>query len=162
MMKRPKKLLLVDPNKCTGCHLCVVACSLTNAGVTSRALSRVRIVEMDWEHKYPAQCLQCEDAVCVTVCPTGAIARDFSDGVVKIDHAKCIHCRLCALSCPFGGIDISPQGFVFKCELCDGDPECVKSCPEDAIRYVEPQKAVIKSRKKKIAETWTSLNLASD
>jgi Fe-S-cluster-containing dehydrogenase component len=28
---------------------------------------------------------------------------------------------------------------VFKCDLCDGDPICVKFCQYDAIRYNEPE-----------------------
>jgi Fe-S-cluster-containing hydrogenase component 2 len=41
------------------------------------------------------------------------------------------------MSCPFGAIflhgDISVP---FKCNLCGGDPQCVKSCPKKALLFV--------------------------
>ena len=57
------------------------------------------------------------------------------DEAISVDINKkiCINCRECVFECPFGGMLIDLDGRVFKCEFCEGDPECVKICPENAI-----------------------------
>jgi len=40
---------------------------------------------------------------------------------------------------------------VFKCDLCDGDPQCVRFCDIKAIEYVEADRVSI-SRKRDAAE----------
>jgi Fe-S-cluster-containing dehydrogenase component len=66
------------------------------------------------------------------------------DGVVKIDAAICIGCRLCLISCPFGNINFDEgRGNTFKCELCEGDPQCVLFCPNNALRYQEIESVVL-------------------
>jgi Fe-S-cluster-containing hydrogenase component 2 len=41
------------------------------------------------------------------------------------------------MACPVGGINIDPvTDTAFKCDLCNGDPECVKVCDPGAIKYV--------------------------
>ena len=40
-------------------------------------------------------------------------------------------------ACPFGAILVDPKtGDVVKCDLCGGDPTCVKVCPTRALLYV--------------------------
>ena len=34
----------------------------------------------------------------------------------------------------------SDRGLAFKCDLCDGDPECVRVCEPKALEYVEGHK----------------------
>jgi len=33
------------------------------------------------------------------------------------------------------------QDIALLCDLCEGDPQCVKHCPEDAIQYVPFEQA---------------------
>jgi len=81
--------------------------------------------------------MQCDEACCMEVCPVEAISRD-EDGVVKMDPDKCIVCKLCMNACPLGNISYSPiTKKVFKCDYCDGDPECVKYCKGGALEFVE-------------------------
>ena len=40
----------------------------------------------------------------------------------------------------------SPDGKAVKCDLCGGDPECVKFCPWDAIKFVEADSAMVRKR----------------
>ena len=47
----------------------------------------------------PLQCMHCEDAPCVAVCPTGA-AFIGADGIVGVDHGRCIGCLYCMAACP--------------------------------------------------------------
>jgi electron transport protein HydN len=110
----------------------------------------------------PVQCHHCEDAPCKKSCLTGAIER--KDGVVVINERKCIGCRNCAISCPFGAIEVfslceasafetncsrkvTPK-IVFKCDLCTGEtePACVKTCPNEALRLVDAQSEIVDKR----------------
>ena len=49
---------------------------------------------------FPKSCLHCDEAACVTVCPTGASYKRGEDGIVLVDEELCIGCGLCAWACP--------------------------------------------------------------
>jgi len=67
-------------------------------------------------------------------CPSGALSKDMSTGIVKWDKDKCVNCQLCTLACPYGGITYNAlTDQVMKCDFCDGDPACVKACPKGAL-----------------------------
>lgn len=90
----------------------------------------------------PMSCMQCEDADCVTVCPTGASYKREEDGIVLVDQDKCMGCNLCSWACPYGARELDEeQGVMKKCTLCvdriydqnlpesERKPACVLSCP---------------------------------
>ena len=82
-------------------------------------------------------CLQCDNPSCMKVCPVRAITRDENNAVV-INYNKCIGCKMCSNACPLGNISYHPMvGRVFKCDLCGGDPKCVKYCPGHALEFVD-------------------------
>jgi len=61
---------------------------------------------------------------------------------VKVDYDICIGCRACVSVCPFGAMSFnSTDKKVFKCDLCDGDPQCVRFCEVNAIEYVDADDA---------------------
>ena len=43
----------------------------------------------------------------------------------------------------------------FKCDLCDGDPQCVRFCEVKAVEYVEPDR-VSTVKKRAAAEKITA------
>jgi len=139
-----EKILIVDPEKCIACRNCELACSFKHVGEFNPIRSRIR------SFNYPVTpfpisvtCLQCEDAVCSEACPTSAISRDFTTGAMVIDKEVCEGCEMCILACPFGSIRLDPQENVaIKCDLCGGDPECVKFCITGALQYVEAKDSV--------------------
>lgn len=93
-------------------------------------------------------CNHCSLPSCAEACPTGAIERSPTDGVARVNQAKCLGCGLCDLSCPYGGIEygartLSPA----KCDLCDGAPECEKACPVGAISFLKTRPIVTNFRK---------------
>jgi Fe-S-cluster-containing dehydrogenase component len=138
------KMLVVDPDRCIGCGLCEMACSFHHTGEFSRTRSRIKAFR--WEKTcdaVPLVCYQCEDAPCIKVCGVaGAIGRHKETGAVVINPDLCIGCRLCMFNCPYGAIDFDAvSGRLIKCDLCGGDPECVKYCSVKAITYTEPVKA---------------------
>jgi Fe-S-cluster-containing dehydrogenase component len=94
---------------------------------------------------FPRSCLHCENAACVTVCPTGASYKRAEDGIVLVDYDKCIGCKLCSWACPYGAREYDQQqGVMKKCTLCvdriynetlaqeDRQPACVLACPTGA------------------------------
>jgi Fe-S-cluster-containing dehydrogenase component len=55
---------------------------------------------------------------------------------------------MCILACPFGAPSFDPiERVTMKCDLCGGDPECVKLCSSEALKFVRADKVgVIKKR----------------
>lgn len=60
-----------------------------------------------------------------------ALSVDKDTLAVKVDREKCISCGKCIDACP-GNIPFLHPGDnkATICDLCDGDPECVKVCRE--------------------------------
>ncbi|MFQ5874382.1 MAG: 4Fe-4S dicluster domain-containing protein [Dehalococcoidia bacterium] len=107
-------------------------CSLKKTGSFNPAQARIRVVEDLHHGSYqPVFCLHCQVAKCQQACPEDAIeAHRKLPRVVVIDQGKCTGCLECVNACPFGAIVVGPQGEVLKCDLCDGEPVCVKYCYE--------------------------------
>ncbi|MFC2070561.1 4Fe-4S dicluster domain-containing protein [Chloroflexota bacterium] len=133
------KVLLLDYEKCTGCRACELACSILHEGVSNPSRSRIKVIKWEWEGRYvPMSCQQCESAPCKAICPVKAISRDESLNRVMVDYDTCIGCRMCVAVCPFGAMGFDTLGKkVIKCDLCDGDPQCVRFCETKAVQYVE-------------------------
>jgi Fe-S-cluster-containing hydrogenase component 2 len=134
-----EKILFIDPEKCTGCRLCETACSLHHEKVVNPSLARIHVAKWETAGLYiPVVCVQCESPICQTVCPVKAISRDEKTGAVVIDSNVCVGCRLCALYCPFAGVQIDlKKGRVLKCDLCSGAPVCAKFCDPQALQHVK-------------------------
>lgn len=165
-----KKLgLVIDLDICVGCHACAVSCKEWNTGAYGAPLSdqnpygaepsgtwlnRVHSYEVRPQGQaaqivhFPRSCLHCEDAPCVTVCPTGASYKRSEDGIVLVDEDKCMGCGLCAWSCPYGARELDmTEGVMKKCTLCvdriynenlpeeDRQPACVRTCPANARHF---------------------------
>jgi Fe-S-cluster-containing hydrogenase component 2 len=74
----------------------------------------------------------------------------------QIDYSKCIGCKMCIMACPIGGVSLHPNNKkIIMCDLCQGNPQCVKSCPEQALEYVDVSRLSLKKRRegvKKLAK----------
>ncbi|MFP3927371.1 MAG: NADH-dependent phenylglyoxylate dehydrogenase subunit beta [Desulfobacteraceae bacterium] len=126
-------------DRCDGCGKCVEACVEACAHGPSPGRSRIELFQDPDDKTYQAAlCRQCAQPRCVEACPAGALTKDSETGVVRWDQECCVDCRLCTLACPYGGIAWNPiAGRVAKCDLCGGDPACVKSCPRDALELTK-------------------------
>ena len=156
------KVLTVDATKCTGCGTCEMACSMRNAGEFNPSRSRVQVISFEPDFfRMPIVCLQCYRAPCAEVCPTGAITRDETTGIVRVSAEKCNGCRLCEEACPLGVIVFSElEGKAVKCELCDGEPQCVDFCPTGALAFKEPEDAAY-DRRKAVADRLKDVYLSA-
>ncbi|MHC1604739.1 MAG: 4Fe-4S dicluster domain-containing protein [Candidatus Methanofastidiosia archaeon] len=147
------KTIVIDVEKCTGCRLCELACSLEHEKNCNPARSRIHaLIWAEEGVSVPVVCCQCDDAPCVQVCKFEALKRDASTGAVIVVEDNCIGCKMCMMACPYGCIGYNKdKHVVFKCELCEGDPECVKFCPTDAIRFIKMEKTSV-DRKRSFAK----------
>jgi len=132
-------VIVVEHENCVGCRTCEAVCSLSHEGEIGPLRSRIGVVK--WEAlglAVPMNCRQCDDAPCAAVCPVKAISRDENLNRVMVEYSKCIGCRTCVTVCPFGGMSFDlMDGRVIKCDLCDGDPLCVRFCAYGALRYID-------------------------
>jgi Fe-S-cluster-containing hydrogenase component 2 len=84
----------------------------------------------------------------MNICPVKAISKDDELGRVMVDYDTCIGCRSCVSICPFGAMSFNViDKMVFKCDLCDGDPQCVRFCDVKAVDLVEENDvSILKTR----------------
>ncbi len=134
-----KKILVVDPLKCTGCHACETACSIKKESESNIFKSRIRTIHFpDQFFFYPQVCFQCETPYCAIPCPTTALRKNPDTGVVELIKEHCVGCCLCLMACPFGAITMV-NGLATKCDLCGGDPACIRLCEPKAITFGEAE-----------------------
>ena len=140
------KLLIVHPEKCNNCGDCEKACIKTRSSLTSPGLSCIRILQTPEEDDFffPVACRQCENPPCLAACPKEAIFLDDELERTLIDRQKCVGCGYCVSACPFGAMKLDKQkGKSYKCDLCGGDPECVKVCEPGALEYSDIEKLIL-------------------
>jgi anaerobic carbon-monoxide dehydrogenase iron sulfur subunit len=143
------KMLAINFQKCTGCRLCELVCAAFHDGVSNPTRSRIKVMKWEMEGLYiPMSCQQCQDAPCMNVCPVKAISRDEPLARVMVDYDKCIGCRSCVAVCPFGAMSFNTiDRKVFKCDVCDGDPQCVRFCDMKAVDYVSADDVAIEKKR---------------
>ncbi len=159
-----------DVEACIDCGGCVVACkrtwdvpadeqriSITTMlegqeadqgfnGKQTRALAEGRT---PGETSLPMQCYHCENAPCVSVCPTDALQKR-DDGFVTVSDDLCVGCQYCLSACPFGAPQfpdaddgvasiVGSGGTMDKCTGCRSrqeakkGPACAEECATNAI-----------------------------
>ena len=141
-----RKFVSVDPGKCIGCGLCEYACTVEKGeGIWNPIHSRIRVVRMAPVFNFALTCRGCQDARCVKACPERALSQSETTGLLIIDDSKCKGCDWCVQACEHGGITIhSDTGKAIACNLCEGEPKCVESCPEEALEIVDSDEAAEK------------------
>ena len=157
--------MVVDLDRCIGCHGCEVACKNENA--VDLGVYWNKLIDCGPYGEYPnlqmyflpVMCQQCENAPCARICPTGALQQD--DGIVTMNAQICSGCQLCIMACPYGAISLESIGLpsatsetmaqksmrsvAVRCDLCkdwmkrEGKsvPACVEACPVHARSVVQ-------------------------
>jgi len=139
--------MVIDTRTCVGCAACVIACKTENG--VAEGHSR------DWIYTETSgtfpdlqmtirseRCNHCEDAPCVSVCPTGASYYG-PGGTVLVNANKCTGCKACIAACPYDARFIAPDsGVAEKCTFCvhrvgNGTPTtaCQEICPTRSIWF---------------------------
>lgn len=142
------KVFRAIPEFCDGCRICEMVCSLKHTGSINPYRARIKVVSSKENGRYPVICRHCKNPPCWSACPIpGAMTLDERTGVVVINDSKCIRCLACVDACPFGAIQVGPDREILKCDLCGGEPLCVKYCParftwsnQSCLQYVEYHK----------------------
>lgn len=133
--------ILITPDKCSGCRLCEIACSLEHEGIIWPEASRIRIYELLPGVNVPHTCVQCPDYPCVEACNFDALGVNERTGAVLVNEDNCTECGACFLACPGNVPRILPgKRSVVICDLCGGNPKCVEVCHEaghDALTLVK-------------------------
>ncbi|MEJ2688934.1 MAG: 4Fe-4S dicluster domain-containing protein [Deltaproteobacteria bacterium] len=139
--------MLIDLDRCFGCHTCAVACRAAwQVPVPYKRAWVRRLGPADTDSGrsftfYPGHCGQCERPVCIEVCPVEKIIRTFTDrktgsvqqlsiaatyknpftGIVEIEAKRCTGCGACVKACPYQAryLDTTgPQPKADKCDFC--------------------------------------------
>jgi Fe-S-cluster-containing hydrogenase component 2 len=131
-------VLRIEPELCTGCLRCELACSYAQSGEFNPAKSVIHVSAFERHTSFaPYTCFQCAEGWCMTACPVEAIGIS-AVGAKEIQGDRCVGCKLCILACPFGTVFYDEQSEkATKCDLCAGDPACAKACPTQAITWGE-------------------------
>jgi len=124
----------VDEKKCTGCGLCEIICSLSHLGVIDKNKSAIKIVMDDLGESihFPKVCKQCKKMKCLEKdlekLPSLDIDKERKEFIWKSYSRYEL--------CPFEGC-FAYEGVVYHCNLCNGDPQCVKICTQGALTITE-------------------------
>ena len=136
--------MVIDQERCVGCHSCAVACR--SEWDVPVGFARTRVQQTGVQGTMPecssvfhvAQCNQCERPSCIPACPTGATWQE-PNGIVRINKELCIGCGSCVAACPYGARYINAdKGKADKCDFCSDrltqglEPACVATCPGKA------------------------------
>lgn len=133
--------MIIDQEKCTGCENCLLACRAHNDVAPDMAWNGIAEDKESGARDtcLPVQCMHCEEAPCVNICPVKATYHR-PDGIVMMDYDRCIGCRYCEIACPYGArsfnwkeftgensavpawgepeVERRPRGVVEKCSFC--------------------------------------------
>ena len=136
-------LVTVQASLCDGCRTCETVCALVHGGASDPEVSRILVtadfLDVDFS---PLTCLQCSDPLCLEACPVSAIAVDEATVARVVVESECIACSACVDAC---GAQFDPPRIrlhprtqiALKCDLCAGDPQCVRFCPTGALTYTQ-------------------------
>ena len=115
--------ILTDVTRCIGCEECVTACQTTHetgedapfrwqGGTSELSSTRWTTIATTSEGRFVrVHCRHCLDPGCAAACPVAAL---------KVTDT--------------GAVAYDAEGDRLNiCDLCGGEPECVKWCPEEAI-----------------------------
>ena len=146
----------INTDICIGCKACMTACFDRNNLEVPQKFRKVwefsgSLWDEDDNGIYQSTafayyvsmtCNQCEVAVCVINCPSGAMQKDPDTGIVNNDKSLCDGCMTCQEVCPYDHPVKFKDGLAHKCVLCTDqnashlpDPACWGACPVRALDF---------------------------
>jgi formate dehydrogenase beta subunit len=127
----------------------------------SETWTRIRFIEYDDGERFQwlffkEGCMHCGEAVCVDVCPTGALKYG-PHGIITFERDLCNGCGYCSQFCPYGVPQLGEKDILTgeakssKCFFCQDrttnglKPACVKTCPAGALDWGDRNEMVAKA-----------------
>lgn len=127
--------LEVDTISCSGCRLCETVCTLRRTRACGYSGALMKVVRKELTSAFFIKhCGTCETRACLSACNVGAINLDAKHGSVHVTRDQCRICGACVDACPDGLIVLEDEGPV-SCDMCGGDPECARFCPNGALQW---------------------------
>jgi len=127
--------LVFSPDKCNGCGECEKVCIA--AKKSSVAIGKSRIAIRKDGDKYKATvCVHCEVCPPAEVCPSALLEFHDDGNYWTLDEHRCFACMACIPRCPYDAVFFEGKFGIetaYMCDLCGGDPKCIKACPEGAL-----------------------------
>lgn len=143
-----KYYLFQDTRKCIGCHACEIQCKSNKNLPKGPKPCQIIQVGPKFIGGVPKMsfifmpCFHCENPWCVSACPTGAMQKRSTDGIVYVDKDLCVGCKTCVSACPWGAPQWNPEtGKVEKCDYCKDridnglKPACVTTCTTGCLKF---------------------------
>ncbi|MCD6264090.1 4Fe-4S dicluster domain-containing protein [Candidatus Bathyarchaeota archaeon] len=145
-----QKVLIYDPDKCTGCRYCEIACAYYHFKTFNFERAHLHVIFDEEKRAFEAiYCHHCDEPICAAACPSDAISKDEETGWVRINPSVCIGCKTCIVVCPLSAPWFNETFHVsMKCDFCNGEPQCARFCPPQAIRVVTREEALKFSEKR--------------
>lgn len=149
-----RKFVIANPDRCIGCDTCMASCLSGHYKLGDPLAPRLHVIRT-LDISAPIVCHHCEDAACVSACPTHAM--HYVDDTVQCEHSICVGCANCVIACPFGAIqmlaesnkmrigDLTLQSqfkkiTILKCDLCADrgyKARCMEACPTHGLRLMD-------------------------
>ena len=117
---------------CSGCMVCEIVCSMKHWNIINPKKSGIRIEKKSVTEDIPHVCSHGKECnlECVDACKFDAMK--VNDGIVYVDYENCVGCGACERACPLNAVWIFDKK-AYKCDLCGGEPQCVKFCSQNAL-----------------------------
>jgi Fe-S-cluster-containing dehydrogenase component len=130
-----KRLVVVDPNMCVGCQLCMEACS-NRFGYVGPTKSAIYVRSAGGVERgfVIIVCRACKDPPCARVCPTDALSLRPGGGVI-LSPGRCIGCGNCVSACDIGAVMWDYDSM--KPLICTHCGYCVGFCPHNVLALEE-------------------------
>ncbi len=126
----------VIPEKCCGCMVCEIVCTMYHWDVVNPHRSAIRVEKKSVTEDIQHVCTHGKECnfECVDACKFDAMNKE--NGMALVDYEKCTGCKICEKACPLHAVWIFEKK-AYKCDLCNGETMCVKYCSQNALEVVE-------------------------
>lgn len=130
----PKRLVVVDIERCVDCLLCAFACARRfGEGGLARSAIAVRSLGGVERGFTVVVCRACEDPPCLHACPVGAIEK--APVGVRVLLERCIGCGKCRQACIIGAVQWDEENN--KPVICVHCGLCARFCPHGVLGLEE-------------------------
>lgn len=121
------------PEKCCGCVMCEAVCTMKHWKTVNKYRSGIHVDKRSITDDVQTVCShghQCK-LECIDACKFDAMKRS-DKGLVYVNYDNCVGCKACENACPLKAVWVHEKK-AYKCDLCGGEPECIKYCSQDAL-----------------------------